>query len=67
MVRATEKALRSPELAEIAKTELRHGELERIEAALAALREALGASIPRRFSARRSCSTTQRTISQKCC
>ena len=46
VVRATEKALRSPELAEIAKTELRHGELERIEAALAALREALGASDP---------------------
>ena len=37
VIRATKKALRSPELAEIAKTELVQGELERIESVLADL------------------------------
>jgi molecular chaperone DnaK len=44
--RATEKALRSPELAEIAETALRHGELEKIQSALAELKEALRGSDP---------------------
>jgi molecular chaperone DnaK len=46
VLRATEKALQSQELAEVAATELRHGELERIESALAGLKEALGSSDP---------------------
>ncbi len=68
VVRATEKALRSPELAEIAKTELVQGERERIEAALADAQGGAGLRpTPRRFSARRSCSTTPRITSQKSC
>jgi molecular chaperone DnaK len=41
VIRATEKTLRSPELAEIAETELAAGELERIESALAGLKTAV--------------------------
>ena len=43
VIRATEKARRSPEFPEIARTELADGEAAAIEAALAALREAVEA------------------------
>ena len=44
VVRATEKSLRAPEFAEIARTELARGERERIEGALADLKDALGST-----------------------
>jgi len=44
VVRATEKSLRAPEFAEIARTELARGERERIEGALAELKGALGST-----------------------
>ena len=44
VIRATEKALRSPELAEIGKTELAEGELERIESALADLKAVMSSA-----------------------
>jgi Fe-S protein assembly chaperone HscA len=44
VVRATEKSLRAPEFAEIARTELARGERERIEGALADLKGALGST-----------------------
>ena len=44
VVRATEKSLRAPEFAEIARTDLARGERERIEGALAELNGALGST-----------------------
>jgi molecular chaperone DnaK (HSP70) len=44
VVRATEKSLRAPEFAEIARTELARGERERIDGALAELKGALGST-----------------------
>jgi molecular chaperone DnaK (HSP70) len=44
VIHATEKALRSSELGEIAKTELIQGEQERIESALAGLKAVLNSS-----------------------
>ena len=44
VIRATEKSLRSPELAAIARTELAAGELQRIEAALSELKGVLNGS-----------------------
>jgi Fe-S protein assembly chaperone HscA len=44
VVRATEKSLRAPEFAEIARTDLARGERERIEVALADLKDALGST-----------------------
>ena len=44
VVMATEKSLRRPDFAELAATELAAGEVERIEAALAALKQAMAAT-----------------------
>src|SRR5206468_2920778 len=44
VIRATEKALQSPDLAEITRAELVQGELERIESALADLKAVLNSS-----------------------
>jgi len=44
VIHATEKSLRSPDLAAIKKTDLKPGELERINTALAALKDALVAT-----------------------
>jgi len=44
VIHATEKALRSPQLEDVAKTELVEGERERIESALAGLKAALSSS-----------------------